>query len=694
MNIINTILGIPLGYIVYAAYQLLNNYGVAIIVFTLITRVIVFPISYLTHRNSIRLLQIQPSLNLIKKRWSHDKERLNEEQYNLFKKEKYSPFLGVIPLIVQFILVIGVMQVMYNPLQHLFHLDKSVIDALIQASREFYGTQGGYGEQLRIIDAMHDDASLSVFQTALAGFPGSESILQSLSSIDLRFLGLNMGEIPSLTAPTIALIVPFISGCSSLSYCLLQSYLSPGALSQNKATSIFFTVFTVVISLYFVLITPLGVGIYWIFGNILSMVVLLLLYGIYSPRKYAGEALAELEAARKTPAQLLEERKRNKELKAREKQDGTRFSAANKKLVFFALTSGQYKYYKEIIDYILENTDIVIHYITNDPDNALFGKPNERILPYYYKTERKMTLLMLRLECDIFVTTVPELGNHYLKRSASKDDIEYIYIPHGIGNGLHTSKEGSGDNYDTLFCVGPHQVAEMRCREKLAGIPRRNLVKAGYGLYDQLVRAYKDIADVTNERPKILIAPSWQDENILDLCVEEMLESLLGNNYNIIVRPHPQYTQIFPERMSTLADKYSDYTATGELTFELDFSGNESIFSSDILITDWSGIAYEFSFCTLKPCIYVNTPMKVINPNYKNYDVENFDLVIRDIAGVSINPDEIETINKAVARLLTNVDEYKDRIEKAVEKYLYHPGNNGKAGGKYIIERLKQKGQL
>ena len=690
MNIFNTIIGIPLGYAIYFSYRLTNSYGIAILIFAVIARAVLFPVSAFAHKNSIRLLQIQPSLNIIKVRYAGDKERLNEEQYNLFKRERYSPFLGIIPLFVQLVLLIGVLQVMYHPLQHMLHLNSDIINVMLSTARELFNVQGGATEQLRVIDAIQIPANLPAFRAALAGFPETDSILQSVQNTDLSFIGFNLGETPSFTRFFPTMVVPFISGISALAFCLVSNAISPGALSQSKATGYGLTAFTVVLSLYFALASPIGVGIYWTMGNILSIFATLILCKLYNPKKLAGEALAQIVAARMTHAQLREKRKRKKVLSEREKADAARFRSSKKHLIFYALTSGQYKFYKDIIEYILEHSDIVIHYLTNDPDDAIFRQENDRLIPYY-ASQQKTIALMLRLDTDILATTVPDLQSYHIKRSVVRDDIEYIYVFHTITSTQLTLKEKALDHFDTLFCVGPHQVNESRRREELAGLPKRNLVKVGYGLYDQLIESYAALDIKKNGKPRILIAPSWQVGNILESCIDDILKELLGKGYSTIVRPHPQFTRLFPERMKMLVERYARYVADSEISFELDFSGNESIFSSDLLITDWSNIAFEFSYCTLKPSIFINTPMKVMNPNYGKYGLEVLDISLRDKVGVSVNVDEISTIDEVVGRMLADKESYREKIEQTVQNYLYYPGRSGEAGGRYIIMKLGEK---
>jgi YidC/Oxa1 family membrane protein insertase len=484
--------------------------------------------------------------------------------------------------------------------------------------------------------------------------------------------------------------VPVFALAAALAFCLVQNRLSPGALSQSKRTGLFFTIFTMGLSLYFSLVTPAGVGLYWSLGNLAAIGVVLILNLLYNPKKLATEALAYINANRKTSQQLKEEKHTKKALAARERQDAARFAAADKKLVFYALTGGQFRYYKNIIDYILENSDITIHYLTNDPNDSVFQHKNKRIVPYY-AGHRKTVFLMLNLDTDIFVTTVPDLQTFHMKRSVARENIEYIFVPHTVGSVHVTLKEAACDHFDTVFCVGPHQAAEVRRREEYANLSKKKLIKAGYGLYDTLAQSYKELTANKNEEPdspkKILIAPSWQPDNVLDLCIEDILTSLQGQGFEIIVRPHPQYVSLFPERMKALQERYSQYD---DITFGLDISDNVSVFSADILITDWSNISYEFAYCTLKPCIFINTPMKIMNPNYERLGLENVDVSIRDKIGISVDVDNVRRLHKIADDLLDDQAGYRERITQVMEQYLYYPMRNGEAGGRYIIQNIQK----
>ena len=672
-----------MGLIMYFAYSITNSYGIALFIFTVIVSMVLYPVNVLAHKNSIRLLQIQPSLEGIKKLHGGDRSRLNEEQYNLFKTERYSPFIGLVPLLAQLFLIIGMLQVIYHPLQHIMRLNSEIIGELIQTTRYITGIQGGLGEQLRVLEALQNPTYFPLFKPIFDG-----TIPSYILEFDFNFLGLNLGVTPSFGAPLSVLAIPALSGFTALIFCLAQSGISPGALSQSKKTNIGLTIFTVVFSIYFAFVTPLGVGVYWILRNSFGTVVIFILDKRYNPKELAPDAIAYLEATKKTPKERAEEKKNKKVLAAREKLEVARFKQAKKDLVFYALSGGQYKYYKTIIEYILEHSEITIHYLTNDPEDAIFEMKQEGLTPYYV-SQRKTTMLLLKLDAKMLVTTVPDLQVYHMKRSIVRDDIEYVYVQHGLGSTHFAAREEAHDHFDTIFCVGEHQVVELRRHEEMKGLSHKNLVKSGYVLYDQLVESYRSLEITPAEKPKILIAPSWQQDNILDSCIEPLLESLLGKGYHIIIRPHPQYVRMFSDRLERIKKKYSKEVESDELVLDVDFLGNETILSADIVITDWSNIAFEFSYCTLKPSVFINTPAKILNPSYEEYGIVALEISLRDRIGQSVEPQDAEKVNELVTQLLKEKELYTQQIKNVVKEYLYYPGRSGEAGGKYIIRRLK-----
>ena len=374
----------------------------------------------------------------------------------------------------------------------------------------------------------------------------------------------------------------------------------------------------------------------------------------------------------------------------REKADYKRFfSVVNKHLVFYSENNGFYKYYAGMIEYILKNTNIVIHYITSDPDDSIFKKAEENSrIKAYYIGEKKLITLMMKLDADVVVMTMPDLENYHIKRSYIRKDIEYIYIPHGMDSLNMTMRTGSMDHFDTVFCTGKHQKEEIEKTEKVYELPKKNLVEWGYCLLDSMRDDYNKMEKKVSDVKSILIAPSWQKDNIVDSCLDELLDNLKGHGYKITVRPHPQHVRHMPERMQQLKDRFAN---DDDIEIQTDFSSNSTVFEADMMITDWSGICYEYAYTTCKPVLFIDTPMKVMNPEYEKIGVEPINIWMRDSIGASLKPDEMDRIPEVVDQILKHTEDYKQKIDEFVHEYVYNLGNSAQVGADYIINAVVRK---
>lgn len=109
------------GQIMYGCYRIFHNYGISIVVFTVITKIILMPISVMVQKNSIKMVKMYPEMNRIKAKYFGSKDLISEEQYKLYQKEKYHPMLDLVPVILQLVILMGVVDVIYRPISHLLH---------------------------------------------------------------------------------------------------------------------------------------------------------------------------------------------------------------------------------------------------------------------------------------------------------------------------------------------------------------------------------------------------------------------------------------------------------------------------------------------------------------------------------------------------------------------------------------------
>ena len=599
-------------------YQWVGSYTLAIILFTVLTKVIVFPISMWANKNSLKMVSIMPALNRMKVKYYGDKDAIGEETRVIYKQNGYRPLLGTLPLFIQVILLIGVIGAVRSWLE------------------------------------------------------GSDSVL----------------AVTPFEKGGLSLLMPLAAGLSALILGLAQNKLNPLQREQSKANQWITSGASIAISLFLGAFVPLGVGLYWIASNLFTILQQVILNKMMPPKKYVD--YAELEASRKELAELDSlKSKVSREDKQREKADYKRFfSVVNKHLVIYSERSGFYKYFKDYIDYILAKTNLTVHYITSDPNDRIFetAEQNTRIRPYYIGENRLITLMM-KMDADVVIMTMPDLNNYHIKKSYIRDDIEYIFVQHDMNNHAMLMRKGCTDHFDTIFLAGKHQKAEELEFEAVYHLKPRTLVEVGYPLIDALRKEFRAKDHETHEKKKILIAPSWQKDNIIDNCLEPLLDQLTGHGYDVVVRPHPQEVRQKREYMNALKNKYE----SSGITIQTDFTSDNPVMEADLLITDWSGISWEYAFTTLRPILFINTPMKVMNPDYEEIKTESINLSLRDKLGMSIDPDLLDRTAEAVETLLAQKDEYREKIDALAHEYLYHLDNAAEVGGQYIFQAIRTK---
>lgn len=674
---------IPLGYLMKWCWQLVGNYGVAIILFTLATKLVLLPLSIWIHKNSIQMVKIQPELNFLKVNHYGDMDTIADKQAELYKKHNYHPMLSLIPLAAQIVLLLGVVQIIYHPLDYLFSIDPAAIAAMA----EHWGLNTEDSSyQLQLIELIKQNANYvyeGVNLDAIRAFQGS-------------FLGFNLSVVPT-QAWGIYILMPVIAGLSSWLMCWTQNLSNVIQHEQGKLSQYGLTIVSVGISLYLGIGVPAGIAWYWVASNLFSIAQMYILNAAINPKKYVD--YEALEKSRKALADIeaLEDKKKDRNYKAnkaREKKDYKRFfKIVNKHLVIYSEKSGFYKYYEAIIEQLLAKSNITIHYVTNDPDDAIFAlaEKQPRIKPYYIGL-KKMIPLMRLCEADIMVMTTPDLDKYYIKRSIMKKDMEYVYVPHDMMSVHMGFREGALDAFDTILCTGPHVAAEVRATEQAYGLPEKKLVEFGYPLADKLIEAGKQEREnhVARERKEILIAPSWQEDNLLDSVIDDLIGALYCDEYHLTVRPHPEYVKRYGARMQAIVDKYQHMVGDG-LSFELDFTANRSIYSADMLITDWSGIALEYCFATLRPAMFINTKIKCMNPNWEKIGLTPVEITLRDVVGVSVDKDQVPGCRAVAKDLFARADEYEKKIADVLAHHIYNQGMAGEIGANYLLGSLVEK---
>jgi len=361
-------------------------------------------------------------------------------------------------------------------------------------------------------------------------------------------------------------------------------------------------------------------------------------------------------------------------------------------IVFYSESSViLYPYVEEIIRE-LQNRDQKVCYLTSSKDDPILKNKNENIRVFYIgDSELGKMNFFLRLKAKMLIMTMPDLGSYHIKRS-KEFPVHYIYTFHSMNSTHMEFQKDAFDEFDSIFCVGPYQVQELRATEQLYNLKRKNLVECGYGLLDKLLKLRSSFPEkknlLKNNKKNILIAPSWGKQNLLESTGIELVKTLLDAGYYVTVRPHPMTSKKSPKTIKQIKERFEK---NPDFLLDTNTSSFEQLFSSYALITDWSGIGYEYAFVCERPVIYIDVPKKSHNKEYEKIGLVPFEISIRDKIGEVISVQNVETIPDRIEFLYSNSNNFENKIQKIRNDAIFNIGESGKVMASEIIRIISEK---
>ena len=361
-------------------------------------------------------------------------------------------------------------------------------------------------------------------------------------------------------------------------------------------------------------------------------------------------------------------------------------------IVFYSESSViLYPYVEEIIRE-LQNIDQKDCYLTSSKDDPILKSKNENVRVFYIgDSELEKMNFFLRLKAKMLIMTMPDLGSYHIKRS-KEFPVHYIYTFHSMNSTHMEFQKGAFDEFDSIFCVGPYQVQELRATEQLYNLKRKNLVECGYGLLDKLIKLRSSFPEkkklLKNNKKNILIAPSWGKQNLLESMGIELVKILLDAGYHVTVRPHPMTAKKSPKTIKQIKERFEK---NPDFLLDTNTSSFEQLFSSYALITDWSGIGYEYAFVCERPVIYVDVPKKSHNKEYEKIGLVPFEIRIRDKIGEIVPVQNIETIPERIEFLYSHGNNFENKIQKIRNDAIFNIGESGKVTASEIIRIISEK---
>ena len=279
------------GYVLNWIYILVKNYGVAIIIFSVLVKIIMLPLSIKQQKTLKKNEKIQKEMKILQIKHKGNQERLNQEMIELYKREKINPFGGCFSVIIQFILLLAMFSLVRSPLTYMKQIDESVISEQINEIKK--------EDESKVVSTAYPEMSIIEYVQ-------EKNMTDSDMYINMQFLGLDLSKVPQENYQDIKVfIIPILYVLSSVISIRISTMqmnknkkenideeknklideegkkeLDQEEMTQrmNKTMSWMMPILYVSVSLF----APLGLALYWLVNNIMMIVERLILNKIFS----------------------------------------------------------------------------------------------------------------------------------------------------------------------------------------------------------------------------------------------------------------------------------------------------------------------------------------------------------------------------------------------------------------------------
>ena len=321
-----------------------------------------------------------------------------------------------------------------------------------------------------------------------------------------------------------------------------------------------------------------------------------------------------------------------------------------------------------------------IVYLTGSEDDPFFEKKYEYITGEYIGEGFKSFSRLNVLNASVVFSTTPSLDVFQWKRSKYVDC--YIHIMHAAKD---ISMYGT-DHYDAFVLSGDCQVRQIRQLEEMRGIAPRDYELCGVPYLDEMKKRVDSADPVPPHERTVLLAPSWGESGILSRFGGKIIDSLTATGYKVIVRPHPQSFASEKDMLDKLMAEYSD---PSKVEWNKDTDNFDVLMKSDILISDYSGVMFEFAMVFDKPVIYTDT-----NFDPRPYDADWIEetpwtfSILPDL-GLKLTEENADNIKALIDQCIDDPSFTSGR-EKARNDIWAHIGEGAERTADYIIRKYNE----
>ena len=331
-------------------------------------------------------------------------------------------------------------------------------------------------------------------------------------------------------------------------------------------------------------------------------------------------------------------------------------------------------------------------FMTASEDDPALSKKYENIECMYIGDGNKAFARLNNLKAKVLFSTTPSLDVFQWKRSRNVE--YYIHIPHASSD-ITLYRMFGIDYYDAILLSGEYQIKQIRELEKLRNLPEKELEIVGIPYMDEMKkRLDKELADKaksgssgnTRNTPTVLLAPSWGASGILSKFGAKFINALVDTGYNIIVRPHPQSFTSEKDMMDDLMQKFPE---TDSFKWDRESDNFNSLMNSDILISDFSGVIFDYALVFNKPVIYTDTEFDKAPYDACWLDSELWTFDILPEIGQVLNENNFEDIKSVIDNTISSEKFSKGR-DRARKETWCHMGEGTVRTVDFVMNKLDE----
>lgn len=327
----------------------------------------------------------------------------------------------------------------------------------------------------------------------------------------------------------------------------------------------------------------------------------------------------------------------------------------------------------------LEKRKQKAYYLSQSEDDPAFKNDYEFVKCEFIGEGNKGIARLNTLSADLFLSTTPSLDVYQWKRS--KNVKYYIHVLH-MPNDVTSYRMFGIDYYDALILSGAFQEKQVRQLEELRKLPPKELKILGLPYLDELSKRRKS-AKQDDDKVTVLLAPSWGPSGILSRYGSKMIDALIATGYEVIIRPHPQSFVSEKPLMDELMNAYPD------LEWNRDNDNFEVLNRSDIMISDFSGVIFDFSLVFDKPVIYADVSFDkgIYDAWWLEDEMWTFEVLPK--IGSKLESDDLDNMKQLIDGCLNNKELQKSRREVKKECWA-NPGKSASLIADYLIEKHQE----